>query len=186
MDDAGILALYLARDERAVRETADKYGPYCRTVAGRILEDPQDAEECVNDAWLRAWNAIPPDRPERLGAYLTKIVRNLALDRYRAGRSGKRGGGELTAVLDELAQCCPAPEDAESACLARELEERINRFVRTLPEREGNVFIRRYFFAEPTADIARRYGLTRHHVHVILGRTRQKLRRELNQEGFEL
>ena len=103
MEDAQIVALYWARDEEALRETDRRYGPYCRTVAGRILTAPEEVEECVNDTWLRAWNVIPPQRPTRLRAFLAKITRNLALDRLKAQTRAKRGGGEAALALEELA-----------------------------------------------------------------------------------
>ena len=100
MDDVGIIAMYWAREERALEETNRKYGRYCWSIAHNILHSREDSEECVNDTWLRAWNAMPPQRPAILSAFLGKITRNLALDRYRAGHSGKRGGGQLPVALD--------------------------------------------------------------------------------------
>ncbi len=184
MDDAAILALYSSRDETAIAQTDARYGAYCRKVAGAILGSSEDAEECVNDAWLRVWNTIPPEKPARLRPFLAKITRNLALDRYRARSADKRGGGELPAILEELSDCIAAPGDSESAVLAQELRRAINPFVQALPARDGNLFIRRYFFAEPVSEIAERYGVTAHNATVILARTRQKLRRHLEQEGF--
>ena len=184
MTDNQIIALYWQRSETAISETADKYGAYCRTVADHILHSREDSEECVNDTWLRAWNAIPPQRPARLRMFLAKITRNLAFDKYKAQTAGKRGGGEAELILDELGECVSSDSDTESRFLARELEETVNRFVHTLPERDCDLFVRRYFFAEPIDAIAKRYGLSPNHVMVILSRTRQKLKAYLKKEGY--
>lgn len=135
MDDYAIIALYWSRDPEAISRTCEKYGNYCRTVAGNILPDRRDIEECVNDTWLKAWNAMPDDRPSLLAQYLGKITRNLALNRWRTSRAEKRGGGELPLVLDELAECVSSADTLQPLEIA-ELEEAINRFLHTLPERE--------------------------------------------------
>lgn len=184
MEDSQIVALYWQRNADAVSETAKKYGAYCFTVAEHILKNVEDAEECVNDTWLRAWNGIPPQKPGVLRLFLAKITRNLALDRFQAQNAEKRGGGEIALVLDELEECAGGGTDTEAEYQAKELRECIRRFVRTLPEREGNVLVRRYFFAESAAEIAGRYGLTENHVMVILSRTRKKLREHLIKEGY--
>lgn len=184
LSDEIIIDLYWARDERAIGETDRKYGPYCTGVAGRVLRSREDAEECVNDTWLKAWNAMPPQRPGILRAFLAKITRNLALDRYRADHARKRGTGETAVALDELAECLSGSEDTESAVLAQELGDLIDRFLRQQPERERNVFIRRYFFLETPGEIAERYGLTANHVSVTLNRVRGKLKKALEEEGY--
>lgn len=184
MTDGEIVALYWERDEAAIAETAAKYGAYCRAVAGNILPDAADAEECVSDAYLRAWNAIPPQRPEKLRPFLAKITRNLAFDRYKALSAEKRGGGELPLVLDELAECVPGGEGAEDAALAKELGAAVIRFLRALPPREADLFTRRYFFAEPVKSAAKRWGMTPNHAAVTLLRVRNKLKAYLEQEGF--
>lgn len=184
MEDAQIVELYWRRDETAIRETEGKYGAYCRRVADSILHNAQDTEECVNDTWLRAWNAIPPQRPAALRMFLAKITRNLAFDRFRGQTAGKRGGGETELILEELGECLSTGETSETRLLLRELEGAVNQFVRGLPERECNVFVRRYFFAETAAAIAGRYGLTANHVTVILSRTRRKLKEHLKKEGY--
>lgn len=183
MEDSQILELYRQRDADAISETAKKYGPYCFAIAENILHSAEDSEECVNDTWLRAWNAIPPQRPGVLRIFLAKITRNLAFNRFNARNAQKRGGGEVALVLDELGECLGGA-DTETAYEAKELRRCIRLFVRSLPEREGNVLVRRYFFAEPVADIAKRYGLTENNVMVILSRTRGKLRAHLLKEGY--
>ncbi len=183
LEDSQIIELYWQRSADAISETAGKYGAYCFAIADNILRSAEDSEECVNDTWLRAWNAIPPQRPKALRLFLAKITRNLSFDRYHAQTAEKRGGGELALVLDELGECLGGG-DTEAAYEAQELRRSIQRFVRALPEREGNVLVRRYFFAEPVADIAKRYGLTENNVMVILSRTRKKLKNHLLKEGY--
>ena len=184
MGDKEIVELYGQRDENAIRETDRKYGAYCFAVADNILHSKEDSEECVNDTWLKAWNTIPPQKPNKLRMFLAKITRNLSFNRYNARSAEKRGGGEIPAVLDELAECLESESDVAGEYEAKELEQHIRLFVRSLPERDGNVFVRRYFFAEPVKKIAERYGLTENHVMVILGRTRAKLKANLKKEGF--
>lgn len=184
MEDRQIIELYWQKNADAIAETARKYGAYCFAIADNILHSAEDSEECVNDTWLRAWKAMPPQRPAALRIFLARITRNLSFDRFYARRAEKRGGGELPLVFEELAECLPGGTDAETACEGKELEECVRRFVRALPERDGNVFVRRYFFTEPAAVIAKRYGLSENHVLVILSRTRKKLKRELMKEGY--
>lgn len=184
MEDGEIVGLYWARDQRAVEQTEKKYGAYCFRVAQNILGSREDAQECVNDAWLKAWNAIPPHRPDVLRMFLAKITRRTAFDRWRADSAQKRGGGELTLALEELAECLSDEDDPEDAAVAVELGESIRRFVRGLPEREGDLFSRRYFFTEPLSQIAEGYGLSVNNTAVILSRTRQKLKQHLISEGY--
>lgn len=184
MEDSQIVELYWQKNPDAITESDRKYGAYCFAIADHILHNKEDSEECVNDTWLNAWNAMPPQRPARLRMYLAKITRNLSFNRFHARSAEKRGGGEITLVLDELAECLACESDVEGEYEARETGQRIRAFVRTLPERDGNVFVRRYFFTESVAEIAGRYGLTENHVMVILSRTRKKLRTYLIKEGY--
>ncbi len=184
MEDSQIIELYWQKNADAISETANKYGAYCFAIAENILHNTEDAEECVNDTWLHAWNAIPPQKPRVLRLFLAKITRNLSFDRFNAKNAEKRGGGEIALVLDELEECLGSGADTGAAYEAKELQESIRRFVRALPEREGNVLVRRYFFAEPVAEIARRYGLTENNVMVILSRTRKKLKAHLLKEEY--
>lgn len=186
MEDNQIIELYWKRDENAIEETAQKYGAYCFAIANNILNNQEDSEECVNDTWLRAWNAIPPQKPENLKLFLAKITRNLSFNRVETQNAKKRGNGELSLVLDELSECLASHSNVEDTYLAKELSESMRRFVRKLPEREGNVFVRRYFFMEPVAVIAKNYRLTENHVMVILSRTRKKLKKYLVKEGYDL
>ena len=182
--DEDIIALYWRRDSGAIDATSRAYGSYCYTIAKGILKNPEDAEECVNDTWMRAWNAIPPERPQRLRIYLAKITRNLAFDKFKRQYAQKRGGGEICLALEELEECIDAGLDLESAIMAKELREGINSFLYGLPKRERDIFLRRYFFVESTDDIAARYGMTGSAVLMALSRTRQKLKLYLKKEGL--
>ena len=184
MEDSKIVELYWQKNADAIKETDSKYGAYCFAIADNILHNKEDSEECVNDTWLNAWNAMPPHKPTKLQMFLAKITRNLSFNRFNARSAEKRGGGEIVLVLDELAECLAGESDVESEYEARELGQCIRMFVRALPERDGNVFVRRYFFTEPVAKIAKRYGLTDNNVMVILSRTRKKLKTHLIKEGF--
>ncbi len=184
MEDSQIIELYWQKNADAISESAEKYGAYCFQVAENILHNTEDSEECVNDTWLRAWNAIPPEKPDALRMFFAKITRNLSFDRLNARNAQKRGGGEISLVLDELGECLGGGTDTEAAYEAKELRQCIRRFVRRLPERDGNVLVRRYFFAESVADIAKRYGLSENNVTVILSRTRKKLKTFLMKEGY--
>ena len=186
MNDAGIVELYWLRSAQAITETQRKYGSYCYTIALGLLKSPQDAEECVNDTWLGAWNAMPEHRPDHLAPFLGKIVRSLAFDRFRASRAQKRGGGELPLVLEELGDCVPAVPSAAQAAEDAELERSVNAFLHTLPPRDCDIFLRRYWYAEPLADIAQRYGLKLNTVKTSLFRSRGKLKDFLNKEGIIL
>ncbi|MDE7325011.1 MAG: sigma-70 family RNA polymerase sigma factor [Lachnospiraceae bacterium] len=184
MEDSQIIELFWQKNTDAISEAASKYGAYCFTIAESILHNAEDSKECVNDTWLHAWNAIPPQRPDVLRMFLAKITRNLSFDRFHARNAKKRGGGEITFVLDELSECLSSGVDTEAAYEAKELRQCIRHFVRALPERDRNVMVRRYFFIESVADIAKRYGLTENNVMVILSRTRKKLKDHLLKEGY--
>ncbi|MBQ8831005.1 MAG: sigma-70 family RNA polymerase sigma factor [Oscillospiraceae bacterium] len=184
MEDSKIIEMYMLRDAEAITESNNKYGDYCFAVAENILKNREDAEECVSDTWLRAWNSIPPKKPEKLQMFFAKITRNLAFTRYREKTAEKRGGGEIHLVLDELSQCIAGNADIESDYMGKELGSCIRDFVRTLPERECNIFLRRYFFTESVAEIAGKYGIRESNVMVILSRTRKKLKAHLIKEGY--
>lgn len=183
-NDAQIIDLYWNRDAQAISASMNRYGSYCFSIADGILNNAQDAEECVNDTWLRAWNAIPPTRPAVLKIFFAKITRHLSFDKYKAGKALKRGGGNIQLVLDELAECIADESDVEGQVDAKELGKVINQFVASLPEREQNLFVRRYFFSEPIKAIADRYGLRENSVYVTLSRIRKRLRSHLSKEGY--
>ena len=184
LEDSQIIEFYWQKNTDAISETASKYGAYCFTIADNILHNTEDSEECVNDTWLHAWNAIPPQRPNAFRIFLARITRNLSFDRFNARKARKRGGGEIVLVLDELAECLSGGTDVETEYENKELEQCIQRFVQALPERDGNVFVRRYFFTDPVASIAKRYSLTENNVMVILNRARKKLTLELMKAGY--
>lgn len=184
MDDLDIIALYNQRDQSAITQTQLKYGAYCMEVAYRVLENRQDAEECVNDAYLHTWNAIPPQNPTSLRAFLAKITRNIALNRYRDGHTQKRGAGEISVALDELSECLTNGESIADDYLKQELGAYVDRFLRKLPRKECDIFLCRYYFLYPTAQIATQHGISETAVRTSLSRTRQKLKRYLQKEGL--
>lgn len=184
MDDGKIKELFKNRDGDAIKAAEEKYGAYCRAIAENILHDKRDAEECVNDAYLALWNAIPPQEPDSLKLFLARIVRNLAFNRYNESRAEKRGGGETALVLDELAECLESGENVESELDRRALGELMRKFVNDLPKKERQIFVRRYFFTNPVKNIAQRYGMTENNVLVTLYRSRKKLKELLKKEGF--
>ncbi|MBQ8551524.1 MAG: sigma-70 family RNA polymerase sigma factor [Clostridia bacterium] len=183
MTDEAIIELYFLRNEDAIRESDTKYGAYCHAIAENILKSGADAEECVNDTWMRAWLAIPPQRPRVLKLFFARITRNLSFNRHRELTADKRGRGELDVVLDEL-EYCIGTSDVDEHIEAEALGESINRFLAALDVRERSVFLRRYFYAEPIGVIAARYGLRSGNVSTILSRTRKKLRAHLQREGY--
>ena len=183
MEDKQIVSLYWARDPQAIDRSQEKYGPYCLSIARNILRQEQDAEESVNDTWLGAWNAMPPQRPSVLSAFLGRITRNLSLDRYKAARAEKRGGDSFPAALDELSECVPAMGGVEQTMDERELGQAIDRVLRTIPEKQCSLFLRRYWYAESISQIAERYSLKENTVKSILFRTREQLRKFLQKEG---
>ena len=186
MDDAKIVQLYWDRNEQAVPATSDKYGNYCASIAGNILGSHEDAEECVNDTYLNAWNAMPPHRPGILSTFLGKITRNLALNRYKHNTAGKRGGGQAMAVLDELAELVSDTDGVEQEIDRRELVRAIDDFLDRLPTDKRRIFVCRYWYFDSISDLAIRFGMTENHVSVTLNRLRLKLHSYLLERGFEL
>lgn len=184
MQDSQIIALYEARDERAIAQTAAKYGNFCKSIAQNILQNLQDAEECVNDTWLHTWNSIPPAQPTVLKAYLGKITRNLALDKYKAAHREKRGYGQLCVAFDEISEITASDYQVQDAWREQEFVELINKFLYSLPERDRHIFVRRYFFTDGVPAIASRFGTTQNNVLKILSRTRQKLKKYLDKEWY--
>jgi len=186
VNDKDIVRLYFNRDQRALSATAKKYGNYCTAIARNILESREDAEECVNDTYLSAWDAIPPNRPEILSAFLGKITRNLAFNKYKYNRAAKRGSGETAAVLEELAECVSGLEDVEQEIDRRELVAAINSFLDTLSPQKRNLFICRYWYSDSVSNIAKRHGMTESNVSVTLNRVRTKLKEYLTERGYAL
>ena len=185
MEDAKIVALYWERAESAITETQNKYGTYCRHIARNILHSEEDAEECVNDTYMRAWNAMPPHKPTRLSTFLGKITRNLALNRYYTYTAQKRGDGQLTAVLEEWQQCVPERFDDEIADELA-LKEAFDRFLRVLPQERRRIFLRRYWYVSSIREIAQEYSMGESKVKMLLLRTRNELKEFLEKEGIDL
>ena len=186
MEDARIVELYWERDEAAIAESSAKYGGYCYQIAFRILALREDAEECVGDTWLRAWEAMPPSRPGRLDTFLGKITRNLSLDRWRKNRAAKRGGSQVELALLELEDCLPDRNTPEHHLEAAETARAISDFLRNQPELDRILFVRRYFHLESLAGLEARFGLTESQVKSRLHRIRKRLRNVLEQEGVGL
>ena len=185
MDDKAILDLYWRRSETAISETSAKYGAYCYTIAYNILSNREDSEESVNDTYLAAWNSMPPQRPASLPAFLGKITRYISLDHWKKRSRLKRGGGQMPLCLDELQDCVSGRETAEDAVLRKELLAGVNRFLEGLGETERKVFLCRYWYLDPIADIAGRFGFTQSKVTSMLHRTRKKLNTYLAKEGLQ-
>lgn len=186
MDDQRIIELYFRRDEQAVLSSMEAYGSYCQAVAATILKDPADAEEAVADTWLQAWNAIPPQRPKYLRLFLGRITRNLALSIWRRNNAQSRGGGQVQLALEELGDCLSPNSSPEELVSTKELAQSITAFLRTVPERQRAVFLRRYFYLEDIRTIARSFGMKEGNVRMMLSRLRQKLKEHLIQEGYLL
>ena len=184
MEDDMIVQLYWDRDETAVAESAKKYGAYCTSIARNILFSLPDAEECVNETWLRAWKSMPPHRPHILSTFLGKITRRLSLKKCRNSSADKRGGGTAALSIDELEECIPSSVNVETAYEAKEISSSISRFLDTLPYEDRYCFIRRYWYADPVSDIAAQVHRDSHRISVRLFRTREKLNRYLREEGL--
>lgn len=182
MEDSSIVALFWARDEQALTETSAKYGKYCWSISFHILKNRQDAEECVNDTYVQAWNAMPPQKPFALGAFLGKITRNLSINVYRSRTAQKRGGKLTQVVIDELLEC--GNDGPEALLEAAELSRLLDRFLRELPQKDCCIFLRRYWYVDTLEEIAGRYGLSLGSVKSSLFRSRKKLKAYLEKEGI--
>ncbi len=186
MEDERIIDLYWARQEQAIVETDQKYGNYCRSISLHILNSQEDTEECVNDTWLRAWDSMPPKRPDFLAAFLGKIVRNLAISRYRMSHAQKRGSGETDLLLMELEECIPSAKSVEEEIEGKETAASINRFLAEIDAESRNIFVRRYFYVDSIREIAERFEISESKVKSQLFRMRNRLRDHLEKEGVVL
>ena len=184
MEDEKIIELFWNRSESAISETAQKYGNYCYSIAYNILTNSEDAEESVSDTYMAAWKAMPPRRPSILATFLGKITRHLSIDRWRSRNSYKRGGGEIVLALEELEDCIADSQTVETVLERKQLAVVFNRFLDSLPETERRVFLCRYWYLDPIADIAGYYGFSVSKVTSMLHRTRKKLRTTLEKEGL--
>lgn len=182
MEDRDIIELFWKRDSQAIQAVREKYGRLLETLAERLLDSRQDAEECVNDACLNAWNAIPPERPRHLAAYLSCICRNLAMNRLKWERAQKRNA-PVVALTTELETCVP-DRLREGELAGRELGELLTKFLEAQPKPARLVFLRRYWYGDSIREIALRYGFTESKVKTTLLRTRERLRAYLEKEGI--
>lgn len=185
MEDAKIVEAYWQRQESAIEETRQKYGAYCRSIAYNILSNAEDARECENDTYLAAWNAMPPHRPTVLSTFLGKITRRIALDRWKSANAIKRGGGSVALSLDELSECI-GTQSLSERLEARELGQLISRFLRTLPARDRQIFLRRYWYCDSISQIATLFSSGESKIKMNLLRTRKKLQDYLRKEGVVL
>lgn len=183
MEDQQIIDLYWNRDESAISHTNEKYAAYCRYIAGGIVADPEDVEECLNDAYLGLWNSIPPRRPENLTAYLGKIVRNVSLNRWKRSHAQKRRLTQVPLTLEELGECIPSGHDEEQVLDRMALTATLNTFLAGLEQESRKIFMARYWYLRPVKDIAVEYGFTESKVKMSLMRSRAQLRRLLEKEG---
>ncbi|MBQ8633401.1 MAG: sigma-70 family RNA polymerase sigma factor [Lachnospiraceae bacterium] len=186
MEDNTIIQLFFERSETAITETAAKYGKLCHTIAYNILYNEEDSEECVNDTYMKAWEVIPPQIPEKLAAFLGKITRNLAISKYRHNSSLKRGGGQVAYALEELAECIPDKNTTEQAISDKLFVELLNGFLEKLPVEKRKVFMQRYWYLRPISEIAEEFSMSESKVKMILHRTRNSLKEVLEKEGIVL
>lgn len=186
MDDNKIVELFWRRDETAIAETEQKYSRYCYHISYNILSNCEDAEECVNDTWWKAWNAMPPHRPNQLSAFLGKITRNLSLQRYLRAGAQKRGSGQTDAAFSELEECLPDPISVEQIAEDRMIGQALDRFLRSLPKETRMIFVIRYWYLCSIRDIAEQFGISESKVKTVLFRTRKKLKIYLEREGISL
>ena len=183
MDDKEIVELFWLRDPQAIEVSQEKYAQSCQSLAVHLLGSFEDGQECVNDALHRAWETIPPQRPDSLRAYLKKIVRNLAIDRWRS-QTAQRRGGELSALASELEDCLPAAPSAEAAAEGREITACLDRWLDGLPREDRVLFVRRYWYGDALDELAVRFGGSPNRLAQKLYRLRGGLRRALEKEGI--
>ena len=186
MNDNDIVRLLYDRDEAGINAAVKKYKSYCMKIAENITGSREDAEECVNDAFMKAWELIPPNKPEMLSAFLGKLTRNVAINRRKRNMAEKRGRGEAALVLDELSETVNGNEDVEREFDRQELSREINAFLETLPEHKRNIFICRYWYCDSVKKIAADWGMTQTGVSVMLHRLRDKLKTHLRKRGYDV
>lgn len=186
MSDEEIVGLYWRHDEKAISETDAKYGKYLLSVARRIVHDDSDSEECLNDTYIGAWNAIPPAKPASLQAFLTAIMRRRAIDCYKAKTREKRAASELTVSLSEMEELLTDGESAADAADTAALARLISGFVRALPDRRMYIFMSRWYMARPIREIAERLSCSESTIHKEIAAIRRDLKRTLEREGYSL
>ena len=184
MEDNRIVDLYWQRNERAISETAAKYGKYLHSISFQILQNAEDAEECVNDSYNDAWQSMPPHRPSILSTFLGKITRRISIDLWRKYSAEKRGGGEVALALDELEECVSGSGDVEAEVERIELQTKLNNFLFALPQIDRQVFMCRYWYMDSISDISKQFTYSESKIKSMLYRTRNKLRAMLEKEGY--
>lgn len=184
MKDIDIIKLYFERSEKAISETAEKYGKYLMCIAENILFSNQDSEECINDTYLKAWNSIPPKTPQNFRTYLGKITRNLAINRYNMYSAQKRGGSAVDVIFSELESCIPSEFSVDLVMDERLLISLIEDFLKSQSNMKRNIFLRRYWYCEPISLIAKDFSVSESKVTSILYRMRLKLKEILEKEGI--
>ena len=183
LEDEQIIDLYWNRNELAIATTDQKYGGYCHSIALHILHNGSDADECINDVFLKAWNTIPPTRPTMFRVWLGKITRNLSIDRYKALSAKKRGGGEMDLLFSELEGCLSSQNTTERAYDDQEIAVIISQFLIQSSKDSRIIFLRRYFYGESLLEIAKRFDMSESKVKSSLFRTRNALKIHLEKEG---
>ncbi len=186
MDDREIIELYHRRDENAISETKNKYEPYLMKIAYNILADTEDSKESVNDTYFKAWNSMPPHRPNYLSAFLAQLARRSSIDIFRKRTSGKRAGSEYALSLDELSECVSGIENPQNSIETGELISAVNSFLRSVSEEQRNIFIMRYYFFDSVKSIADRTGAGEAKIKTTLHRMRKNLKTYLEKEGFDI
>ncbi len=186
LSDEQIIQLYFSREERAIAETDQKYGKYLLTIAQNVLSNTLDSEECVNDTYLKTWNAIPPACPNIFRAFLAKITRRTAFDRYDEAKRQKRIPKQLCETLSDFEGYLPDNNDPQEELEARELGRIISDWLQALPDQKLYMFLSRYFFVVPVADIAQKLGCSESTVYKELAAMKKQLRQRFAQEGYEI
>lgn len=184
MKDEEIVELYFSRSENAISETALKYGNYCKYISQNILHSKEEAEECVNDAYLAAWRTLPPQRPKNLKTFLGKLTRNISIKKQEKYQAAKRGGGSVDIVLSELEECIASNNSIENSIDNAVLIECINSFLSSLPSLNRIIFVRRYWYVSSISEIAEQYNISESKVKSILFRLRKQLKEHLRKDGF--
>lgn len=185
MDDSSIIALFFSRSEQAIVEISHKYGGMCRKIAFNILNNFEDAQECVNDTYLGVWNSIPPQTPNPLITYICKITRNIALKKYHYNTTKKRNSS-YDISFSELEECIPSIQQDGDLCTEEHLTKIIENFLKTLDKKSRVMFVKRYWYATSIKELAEEFGMTENYVSVKLLRIRNRLRKYLEKEGIVL
>lgn len=186
MNDKKIIELYNSRDENAIKHTDKKYGSFLKKISYNIVFDTEDAKECVNDTYFKAWNSIPPQKPNVLSVFLARITRFVSVDLLRKKTAERRGGGEYELSLSELSEIVSGAHETEDSAIQKELVRSIDRFLQNLPEKACDMFVMRYFYGDGVRDIANYCACSESNVKTTLHRTRQSLKNYLEKEGYTL